>query len=82
MLGFLVLIFYKVIRWALVTAAVLTYIEIGYGGESLGSIVSAIKQVLINIDWASLLNEIWLHIKELANVILDQVSKLVGDSNA
>lgn len=81
MLSLLFFIGYKLLRWALVAACVLTYVEIGYGGESLGAIVNAIKSILLSIDWSTLLSEIWYHLDILLTEIFKQLGLIFGGSN-
>jgi len=54
MLGLLIPVIFKILEWSLVTALVLTYIEIGPGGDSINAIVQNIKTALLNVDWAIL----------------------------
>ena len=41
----------KFAEWCLVSAIVLTYVEVGPGGEELGNIITVIKNTLVDIDW-------------------------------
>lgn len=66
MLAFMFPVIWKILEWSLVAAAVLTYVEIGPGGDSLGAIVNSLKDILIDIDWSSLGHSIGGHIQNLA----------------
>lgn len=81
MSSFLFMAFFKVLEWSLVAAAVLTYIEIGYGGEALGAIVESIKAVLMDIEWQSLASDIWAHFKDLVTEVMEQTDKTAGGSD-
>jgi len=71
MLGFIFPIAWKILEWALVTALVLTYIEIGAGGDSLNAIVLSIKDVLIDIQWGELAHNISGHVQNLLTHLWD-----------
>lgn len=63
-------------RYLLITAAVLTYIEIGPGGEELWPIVQEAKEQLLQVDWGALYLKIKTH---MAN-FLDAVAKWLASS--
>jgi len=71
MIGFIFPIIWKILEWALVSALVLTYIEIGPGGDSLNAIVLSIKDVLIDIQWAELAHNIGGHLQTLLTNLWD-----------
>jgi len=71
MLGFIFPIVWKILEWALVSALVLTYIDIGPGGDSLNAIVLSIKEVLIDIQWAELAHNIGGHVQNLLTHLWD-----------
>ena len=81
MSGFLFMAFFKVLEWSLVAAAVLTYIEIGYGGEALGALVESIKTVLMDIEWSSLMSDIWGHFKDLVTELIEQSENTTGGND-
>ena len=56
---------FKTIEWCIVAAAVLTYIEIGPGGEAIGDIVSTIKSTLITIQWGEVTQSVIGNLKQL-----------------
>lgn len=74
--GFVFVMLLKLLEWAAVAAAVLTYIEIGPGGDSLAAIVHAIRDVLLQIDWAALGGEIVEGLKALGASIVDSSSEI------
>ncbi len=43
-----------VLKYTFATAIVLTYVDIGPGGESLGSMVDTFRGLLTVVDWESL----------------------------
>lgn len=45
-------------EWILVAAVVLTYTEIGPGGELLADAVTAIKERLLDVDWSDTVDSI------------------------
>lgn len=81
MFSLLFVIVYKLLRWSLVAACVLTYVDIGYGGESLGAIVNAFKSILLSVDWSTLLSEIWYHLEVLLTELFKQLGLIFGGSN-
>jgi len=58
MFVFAFLILKDVLKYVFVTAAMLTYIDLGPGGEALGSLVGTFEDLLRGIDWTSLANTV------------------------
>ena len=54
MFAFAFLIIKDVLKYTFVTAAILTYIEVGPGGEHVASLVNTFRDVLLAIDWSSI----------------------------
>ncbi len=61
---------WKTLEWALVAAAVLVYVEIGPGGEALGSVVHTFKNLLLQVDWSSLTSTVMQEIEQLMYQLL------------
>ena len=74
MLGLFFTAVIKILEWSLVSAAVLTYIEIGPGGDSLAAIVESIKLILLDIDWSSLAHNIAGHVQNLVSTLWESFS--------
>lgn len=72
----------KVLEWSFVTALVLTYIEIGPGGGSVGAVVDSFKSVLVGIDWASLSAEIIQALKTFVGAFVDSLGSAQGAPEA
>ena len=74
MLSFLLIIGFHVLRWAFIAAAVLTFIEVGVGGDALYSIVNIIKEVLLAIDWRSVVESLFGAFGDLFNDVQENLT--------
>lgn len=52
-------VLWVIAKWLLIVSSVLAYVDVGPGGEYVGSVVNGLKAWLITIDWAS----VWVTIK-------------------
>ncbi len=59
MIAFTFLILKDVIKYTFMTAVTLTYIDLGPGGDQLGTLVGAFEDLLLGIDWESLVTTVW-----------------------
>jgi len=72
MLAFFIPVLWKVLEWSLVTAAVLTYIQLDApGADAVNAIVGSFKNVLLDVDWSSLASNIGGHLQNLASSLVD-----------
>lgn len=75
MLGFVFPIIWKILEWTLVTALVLTYIEIAPGGESINAIVQSLKAILIHVHWHDLIHSITVNLQHLFTTLFDSFNQ-------
>lgn len=76
-------IFLKVLEWAFVCAAVLTYIELGPGGDSIAAVVQSFKEILLDVDWSALSSKIGGHLQNFAGNLWDSFfNETFGNRNA
>lgn len=54
MLAFAFIVLKDILKYILITALVLVYVDYGPGGESVGALVGTFKGVLTAIDWQPL----------------------------
>lgn len=47
----MIYILWKIVKQAFITSLVLTYVEIGPGGEALGALIDGMKSYFMAIDW-------------------------------
>lgn len=80
MFAFIYLIGKDALRYAVIAAAVLTYVEIGPGGEALGNLVATIVQVLLGIDWEALAVTVGEQLSELVGAVVDTLSDWFGEA--
>ena len=80
MFAFIYLIGKDAIRYAVIAAAVLTYVEIGPGGEALGALVATFVQVLLGIDWAALAATVGEQLSEVVSVVVDALRDWLGEA--
>ncbi|WP_163833620.1 hypothetical protein [Spartinivicinus ruber] len=77
MLGSVGLVFIWLLRktfeWTLVTAAVLTYAELGPGGEAVAELINTFQEILRNIDWQNIFQQLTDTVKTL----MESLSKAV-----
>ncbi|MCX4029373.1 hypothetical protein H0A36_02940 [Endozoicomonas sp. SM1973] len=77
MLGTMGLVFIWLLRktfeWTLVTAAVLTYAEIGPGGEAVAELINTFQEVLRNIDWQNIFQQLTSTVKTLMQSLSETV---------
>ncbi|WP_020211016.1 hypothetical protein [Gilvimarinus chinensis] len=73
--GFIFMLVIKLLEWAAVAAAVLTYVEIGPGGESVGAIVDAFHNVMMQVDWSALGAEIIEATKTFVAALMDSTQE-------
>lgn len=55
----------KTFEWTLVTAAVLTYAEVGPGGEAVAELINTFQDILRNIDWQNIFQQLTDTVKTL-----------------
>ena len=73
---------WKILEWSLVAAVILTYIEIGPGGDSLQAIVVSLKNILLEINWSLLIDQIGGHLQVLITNLWESfTSSTVGKNN-
>lgn len=73
---------WKILEWSLVAAAILTYIEIGPGGDSLQAIVISFRDILLDINWTALTDQIGGHLQTLINNLWDSfTNRTIGQTN-
>lgn len=65
MFSFIFIVIWKILKYSLITAAVLTYIDLAPNGDLVKSIVFSLKSSLLEIDWVTLINSIAVSIKSL-----------------
>ncbi len=81
MLGFIYFIGRDIVRWSLITAGVLTYIELGPGGEALGNLVAMMVQTLMGIDWGNLAEQAFEQLSVLLDALVEALSSAAGRGN-
>ncbi len=77
MISFPLHIMFKLLKWSVVTAAILAYVEIGPGGEALGEIVNVMKQAMLEVDWQSIASNITSQLKIVATNIVSPMQTKV-----
>ena len=71
MITFMLWVFWKIFRLGLLAALVLVYIELGPGGQPLGVFVYGVKDLLVSVDWISLLEDVGVIIQQSTNAFLE-----------
>lgn len=56
---------WHVVKWAFVAAAVLTYCELGPGGQALEAIVDSMVAVMRDVAWSELVADVMGHVQTL-----------------
>ncbi len=69
--------FFFLARYIIITSLVLTYVEIGPGGDSIMAVVDAVKSEMLNVDWS----HIFSIAKESLISLLDSISNYLADTN-
>ena len=77
MLGNMSFVFFwllkKTFEWTLVTAAVLTYAEIGPGGEAVTELINTFQEILRSIDWQNIFQQLTDTVKTLFQSLSEAV---------
>ena len=71
MYSFILIIVWQILKYSLITAAVLTYIDLAPNGDVVKSIVLSMKDALMQIDWVTLIDSIVESIKSLIASLWD-----------
>lgn len=71
-------ILWQVVKYAFVTALVLTYVDLGPGGEYLGKLIDAFRGYLAQVDWGvigrAVLDFVIGFLREIVQILRDMAA--------
>ena len=65
MYSFILIVLWQILKYSLITAVVLTYIDLAPNGDVIKSIVLSLKSALMQVDWVTLIDSIIMNGKSL-----------------